>query len=219
METVVLESRLRDLLQRRHVDRPAKRAGRPKTDVVDQHDNHVRGSRRRFHFPACRRLCVSSIQLLVGLPFRFRDWQHRAVGLRSRWPAGLFLRLSATACYSQNGEREACSAENAMCFHDLLVVRVLVGAPIKRVSRQACPVLRRSESQDKRVRCNSRALVRGCAGCGGFGRLCREKALESDGRFLGRDILTRPIRLSLVIGVLHPSRLTSASRSEPGRSS
>ena len=42
VKAVVLQARVRQLLQRGHLDRPAERAAAAEADVVDQHDDDVR---------------------------------------------------------------------------------------------------------------------------------------------------------------------------------
>ena len=79
VKAVVLQPAARQLLQRRHVDRPAERAAVPEADVVDQHDHDVGRARRRLHLEARRRLRVARVERGDRLGLRLVDRQHGAV--------------------------------------------------------------------------------------------------------------------------------------------
>ena len=79
VKAVVLQPAGRQLLQRRHVDRPAEGAAVAEADVVDQHDHDVRRALRRLHLEARRRLRVARVERGDRLGLRLRDRQHGAV--------------------------------------------------------------------------------------------------------------------------------------------
>ncbi len=63
MKVVVAQSLGRQLVDGGHVDGPAKRAGLPKTHVVQQHNNNIGGALRRSDFETPWRLNIAGIEL------------------------------------------------------------------------------------------------------------------------------------------------------------
>ena len=80
VELVVPEPVVGQAVHRRHVDGPAKCAGLAEPHVIDQHDEHVRGARRRLDLESRRRRGIPGVEHGAVRVLGFRDRQHRPVG-------------------------------------------------------------------------------------------------------------------------------------------
>ena len=75
VKTIITQPSIRHLVERRHLDRPAKCTARTKTDVIDQHDHHIRGALRRLHLESRRRLRIAGVQRGHRHDRQFRNGQ------------------------------------------------------------------------------------------------------------------------------------------------
>ena len=114
VEAVVTQTAGSQLLQRRHLNGPAKGAAVAEADVVDQHDHDVGNALRRLHFEARRRLGVARVEQRDRLELRLRDRQHTAIDLGRRW----HLRLRARLLSYERERNEEGHAESAECGED-----------------------------------------------------------------------------------------------------
>ena len=84
MEMVVAQSVVGEALDRRHVNGTAERARLAESHVVDQHDEHVRGTGRRLDLEARRGCGLADVDLRDQRALGFRNRQHRPIELVCR---------------------------------------------------------------------------------------------------------------------------------------
>ena len=126
MEVVVAQTALRQTIQRRRVDRTAKRCRRTKAHIVNQNDDDVGRTLGRFYLEKRGCLDVTHIELFVFGWVRFCKWQMRSVYL---------VGLHADRC-DQKGSRQ-CQAAGFCCDIDahIPVPWVTSGSSYKNLSQ------------------------------------------------------------------------------------
>ena len=79
VEVVVAQSCVGNLVEGRGRDRSAERAGPGETEVVDQNDQHIGGTLRRFHLEARRRCRITHVELGIQGRIRLRKRKHSPI--------------------------------------------------------------------------------------------------------------------------------------------
>ena len=74
MKVVIAEAVRCQLVEYRHLTRATKRTWLSEADIIEQNDDHVWRTLRRFHFEAWRRLSITNVKF--GDSWRLRLW-HR----------------------------------------------------------------------------------------------------------------------------------------------
>jgi hypothetical protein len=106
MEVVAAQTPGRELVEGRRADRSAERARAAEADVVDQHDDDVRGALGRLDLEPRRWLDVTRVKFAVGRPFGLGDRQHRAIEL-----------LLRRSCGGSDGQRKAKNCTDCNSLH------------------------------------------------------------------------------------------------------
>jgi hypothetical protein len=112
MEVIVAQAACREIIERGHLDRPAKSARLPEADVVQEDYDHVRRAFRRPDFEAPRGLGIASVECGDHRRRRLGYWQYRAIEL---------LRGRLCRC-GGGGQRASEGGEPVSCFCGLHLV-------------------------------------------------------------------------------------------------
>ncbi len=107
VEFVVLQTTTSEPFQCRHLYRTTEGTGLTKSHVVDQNDQHIGGTSRRFHLELWRSLNIASIKFRDERWDRFGDWQVCPINRRGLSRAERDRKTKCHHCGHQSAKRNS----------------------------------------------------------------------------------------------------------------